>query len=79
MNVLVQVLLELVKARVSVDVSFPSGTTPFGSAMLQPGAVFYHTFDRPGTYHYVCVVHETGGMKGTVTVRPSPLVASSLK
>jgi copper-containing nitrite reductase len=60
-----------------VDVSFPSGATAFGSALLQPGATFYHTFDKPGTYHYVCVVHETGGMKGTVIVRPGPLLATS--
>lgn len=62
-----------------VDVSSPSGTAPFGSALLQPGGVFYHTFDRPGVYHYVCVVHETGGMKGTVIVKPGPLLASSKK
>lgn len=60
-----------------VDVSLPSGTAPFGSTLLQPGATFYHTFDRPGTYHYVCVVHENSGMKGTVIVRPSPLLASN--
>ena len=53
------------KAINRVDVSFPSGATAFGSALLQPGGTFYHTFDKPGTYHYVCVVHETGGMKGT--------------
>ncbi len=62
-----------------VDVSFPSGTTAFGSALLQPGGTFYHTFDKPGTYHYVCVVHETGGMRGTVIVRPGTLLASSKK
>jgi copper-containing nitrite reductase len=62
-----------------VDVSFPSGAAAFGSALLQPGGSFYHTFDKPGTYHYVCVVHETGGMKGTVIVRPGPLLATSKK
>lgn len=62
-----------------VDVGFPSGTVPFGSALLQPGATFYHVFDKPGTYHYVCVVHESGGMRGTVIVRPGPLLASSKK
>jgi len=60
-----------------VDVSFPSGASAFGSALLQPGGTFYHTFDRPGTYHYVCVVHETGGMKGTVIVRPGALLATN--
>jgi len=62
-----------------VDVSFPSGAAAFGSALLQPGGTFYHTFDKPGTYHYVCVVHETGGMRGTVIVRPGPLLASIKK
>lgn len=62
-----------------VDVSSPSGVPPFGSALLQPDGVFYHTFDRPGVYHYVCTVHETGGMRGTVIVKPGPLIASSNK
>lgn len=62
-----------------VDVSFPSDATAFGSALLQPGGTFYHTFDKPGTYHYVCTVHETGGMRGTVIVRPGSLLASSKK
>lgn len=60
-----------------VDVSSPSGASPFGSALLQPGESFYHTFDKPGTYRYVCVVHEAGGMKGTVVVRPGALLAAS--
>ncbi|HET7104911.1 MAG TPA: plastocyanin/azurin family copper-binding protein, partial [Terracidiphilus sp.] len=64
------------KALNRVDISLPSGAVAFGSALLQPGATFYHTFDKPGTYRYVCVVHETGGMKGTVIVRPGPLLAS---
>ena len=62
-----------------VDVSFPSAATALGSALLQPGGTFYHTFDKAGTYDYVCVVHETGGMKGTVIVRPAPLLAVSKK
>jgi plastocyanin len=62
-----------------VDVSFPSGTASFGSSLLQPATNFYHVFNQPGTYHYVCTVHETGGMKGTVIVRPGPLLASGKK
>ena len=65
------------KAINRVDVSFPSGVSPFGSALIQPGGTFYHTFDKPGTYHYVCVVHEVGGMKGTVIVKPGALLAAS--
>jgi copper-containing nitrite reductase len=59
-----------------VDVGYPSGTAPFGSNLLQPGTRFYHVFTEPGVYHYVCTVHETGGMKGTVIVKPGPLLAS---
>ena len=29
---------------------------------------FEHTFEVPGTYHYVCIPHERGGMVGTVVV-----------
>lgn len=29
---------------------------------------FSHTFTVPGTHHYVCIPHLTGGMVGTVTV-----------
>lgn len=60
-----------------VDVSFPSGSIPFGSPLVQPGTSFYHVFDKPGTYHYVCVLHESSGMRGTVIVRPGPMIASA--
>jgi len=59
-----------------VDVGFPSGSGPFGSPVLQPGSSFYHVFDKPGTYRYICVFHEGSGMRGTVIVRPAPLLAS---
>lgn len=59
-----------------LDVSYPSGTAPFSSTLLQPGTVFYHVFNRPGIYHYVCTIHETAGMKGTVIVRPGSLLAA---
>lgn len=67
------------KALNRVDVSFPSGSASFGSALMQPGMLFYHVFDKPGTYHYVCVIHEGAGMKGTVIVRPAPLLALNKK
>ncbi len=67
------------RAQVKTDVSSPSGSTLFASALLQPGTSFYHVFDKPGVYHYVCVVHEAGGMRGTVIVKPSPLMASAGK
>jgi copper-containing nitrite reductase len=67
------------KALHRVDVSSPSGSAPFASSLLQPGTSFYHVFDKPGTYHYVCVVHESSGMKGTVIVRPGLLLTSGMK
>jgi copper-containing nitrite reductase/plastocyanin len=62
-----------------VEVSFPSGTASFGSNLMQPETTFYHVFNEPGTYHYVCTVHETAGMRGTVIVKPGPLLASGKK
>lgn len=60
-----------------MDVSFPSGSVPFGSPLVQPGTAFYHEFDKPGIYHYVCVLHESSGMRGTVIVKPGPMIASA--
>jgi copper-containing nitrite reductase/plastocyanin len=67
------------RALYRVDVGSPSGSAPFASLLLQPGTSFYHVFDKPGTYHYVCVVHEGSGMKGTVIVKPGTLLASAKK
>lgn len=62
-----------------IDVSFPSGAASFGSSLLQPDTTFYHVFNQPGTYHYVCTVHESAGMRGTVIVKPGPLLATATK
>jgi len=62
-----------------MDVSLPLGTAPFASRSMAPNTVYAHVFDKPGVYHYVCVLHETSGMKGTVIVREGPLVARSGK
>lgn len=62
-----------------VDVSFPSGAAAFGSSLMYPGTIYYHVFDKPGIYHYVCTIHESAGMKGTVIVRSAPLLASNRK
>ena len=62
-----------------VDVSYPSGTAPFGSSLMYPGTTFYHVFNQPGIYHYVCTIHESAGMKGTVIVKPGPLLATNRK
>jgi plastocyanin len=39
---------------------------PFSAA----GSAFALTFDRPGTYDYMCTFHAAQGMRGTVTVMP---------
>jgi plastocyanin len=51
------------------DASYPAGATPFDSGMLSPGQSFTYTFTVPGTYKYVCLPHELGGMTGEVIVR----------
>ncbi len=35
---------------------------------LENGEEFTHTFEVAGTYDYVCIPHEQGGMLGTVVV-----------
>lgn len=42
-----------------IDESIESGET----------ANYTHTFDKAGTYKLVCLVHETNGMVGAITVR----------
>jgi len=39
----------------------------FDSGILDPGASFKYTFDKPGTYDFACLIHPK--MKGTITVR----------
>lgn len=61
----------------TIDASVPPGGTPFSSHLMEPGATFAHVFDKPGVYHYVCVLHANSGMRGTVIVKPAPMVASA--
>jgi len=35
---------------------------------LFEGQSFEHTFEVPGTYGYICIPHESGGMTGSVVV-----------
>jgi copper-containing nitrite reductase len=51
------------------DVQSPIRVKPFGSGYLQPGQSYQRTFSVPGLYRYVCTLHETNGMMGTVVVR----------
>jgi plastocyanin len=57
------------KATNVTDVHIPTGVRPFDSGWMQPGKTFSHVFTTPGTYHYVCTLHEGYGMKGTVIVK----------
>ena len=56
-----------------------TGTTPaghtvtgsgFGSGTLHSGQSFSHTFTTPGTFSYMCSIHNF--MKGSVTVAAAP-------
>lgn len=57
------------KAMSKADVQRPAGVQSFASAFLQPGQTFSQVFTKPGTYRYVCTLHEGSGMKGTIIVR----------
>jgi copper-containing nitrite reductase len=58
----------------AADIRLPLGVQPFGSGYLQPGQTYQRTFTIPGVYRYVCTLHESGGMKGTIVVRASRAV-----
>ena len=52
------------------DVELPKGAKPFDSGFLNPGRTFEHTFKTPGTYRYVCTLHEAQRMTGRIIVKP---------
>ena len=49
-------------------VSVPNGVKPWDSGLLGGDEKFSRTFERPGTYRYVCIPHEGARMVGTVVV-----------
>ncbi len=57
------------KAVNKADVELPNGASPFESGYMSTGQNFSHRFTVPGTYHYVCILHEVQGMKGEVVVK----------
>ena len=59
-----------VKATNAADVELPSGAKPFDSGYLNPGRAYTHLFRTPGTYRYVCTLHEVQHMIGQVIVKP---------
>jgi plastocyanin len=49
------------------NVTFAGG--PHSGTMTK-GTTFELEFTKPGTYNYVCTIHQAQGMKGTITVTP---------
>jgi len=39
-----------------------------GAGLIDPGEDFEVTLNEPGTYQYVCLPHESQGMRGTIIV-----------
>ena len=52
------------------DVEVPKGAQPFDSGYLNPDQTYRHTFNMPGTYRYVCTLHEIQHMIGHIIVKP---------
>jgi plastocyanin len=52
------------------DVELPKGAQMFDSGFLNPTHTYEHTFKTPGTYRYVCTLHEVQRMVGQVIVKP---------
>ena len=52
------------------DVELPKGAKQFDSGFLNPGKTYEQTFKTPGTYRYVCTLHEAQHMIGQIIVKP---------
>ena len=50
------------------NVALPDGAQTWDSGAIAGGESFSRTFDVPGTYRYVCTVHESFGMVATLMV-----------
>ncbi|MEX0893217.1 MAG: plastocyanin/azurin family copper-binding protein [Gemmatimonadota bacterium] len=50
------------------NVELPPGAAAWDSGIVNAGGTYTQTFTTPGTYRYVCLPHESGGMVGTVEV-----------
>jgi len=50
------------------DVKFSDGKAS-GAPTADAGTTYSRTFDAAGTYSYICSVHESVGMKGSITVQ----------
>jgi plastocyanin len=61
----------------TISASGQSVNSGFIGAGLPFGAQFSATFTTPGTYSYICALHDDLGMIGTITVLPAPRGRSS--
>jgi plastocyanin len=50
-------------------VSVPAGIKEWDSGLVGEGESFSRTFQKPGTYRYICIPHEGAEMVGSVVVR----------
>jgi plastocyanin len=57
------------KAADPARVSIPAGTNEWDSGFVSEGETFSRTFQKPGTYRYICIPHEGAGMVGAVVVK----------
>lgn len=48
-----------------------NGPAFFNSGLLSEGQTYHLTFNKPGVYHYQCLLHDGEGMVGSVTVLPA--------
>lgn len=49
-------------------VNLPAGAATFDSGEIELDGTWKHTFTKPGTYKYCCLLHEDMNMVGTVVV-----------
>ncbi len=68
-NQLHTVTADPAKATNKADVVLPKGAPVFDSGFMKPNENFLHRFTVPGTYRYVCTLHEAQGMIGEVVVK----------
>lgn len=50
------------------NVILPAGAAPFNSGTVAPGKAFTHLFTTVGLYQYLCLPHESHGMRGQIDV-----------
>lgn len=48
-----------------------SGVEHLSSGLMGPDQRYSLTFTKAGTFHYLCTIHDTVGMKGTIIVLPN--------